>query len=227
MSAPVSPGPPPPSGTPRVAAVVLAGGTSTRMQDGNKLLAELDGRAVIERVVATAVASRADPVVVVLGHRATEVRGRMPDGVVLVDNPRYATGLASSLVAGVRALPAAVDGCVVLLGDMPLVRPSDVDALIGSFDAGAPCVPVVDGRRGNPVVWPRAFFHHIVELDGDRGARRIFEEEDMRVVEVPLENPGLLFDIDTRADLERARARSSGRRADRASPQEDPPPCRA
>lgn len=210
-----------------MAAIILAAGTSTRMEDGSKLLAELDGQAVIEHVVATALASRAEPVVVVLGYRAADVRARVPDGVVLVENPRYDSGLASSLVKGVRALPEGVAGCVVMLGDMPLVRPDDVDALIAAFDPGASCVPVVDGRWGNPVLWPRASFHRIVELTGDQGARRVLEADDTPVVEVPLENPGLLFDVDTTADLEQARARSSCRRIDRASHQEDPPPCRA
>lgn len=195
-----------PSRPPRVAAVVLAAGASTRMEGGSKLLAELQGKAVIEHVVETALASRADPVLVVLGHRAADVRTRIPDdGVVLVENPRYASGLASSLVTGVQAIPEDVDGCVVMLGDMPLVQPSDVDALIAAFDSGTPCVPVVDGRHANPVLWPRRFFDRIVQLDGDHGARRIFEEEGIHVVDVPLENPGLLLDVDTRENLERAR----------------------
>ena len=198
--------PSPASPAPRVAALILAGGTSSRMGRENKLLLELDGEVLVERVVAVALASRADPVVVVVGHGGMEVRRRLPDDVGVVENPAYVSGLASSLVVGVRALPPEVDGCVVMLGDMPFVRPEDVDALIAAFDASAPCVPLVRGRRGNPVLWPRAFFDDILELRGDQGARRIFESGGGSVVEVALENPGLLFDVDTQEDLERARS---------------------
>lgn len=187
---------------------MLAAGASTRMRGQSKLLADLGGRPVVEAVVATARASAADPVVVVLGHRAREVREHVADQAVIVKNTAYESGLASSLAAGIRALPDDVDGGVVLLGDMPRVEPADVDALVAAFDPASPCVPVVDGRWANPVLWPRAFFDRIVTLEGDRGARSILEERRDRVIEVPRDNPGLLFDIDTRRDLERARARS-------------------
>lgn len=197
---------------PRVAAVVLAAGASSRMDSGHKLLAELNGRALVQHVVAAAHASGADPVVVVLGHRGDEVRASLARNgadIELVENPNHGAGLASSVVAGVRALAADVEGCLVMLGDMPLVTAADVDALIASFDPRAPSVPVVDGRRGNPVLWPRAFFPDLVGLRGDRGARHLLESRDTRVVEVELHNQGLLLDIDTRDDLERARSRVS------------------
>lgn len=197
-------------GAPRIAAVVLAAGASTRMGKKNKLLATLDGRPVIQHVVAAAQASRADPVVVVLGNRAKEIRaalGRASEvGLELVENPSPETGLASSLVAGVQALPASVEGCVVMLGDMPFVRPADVDSLIVAFDVNGPTVPVVEGRRGNPVLWPRTFFADLLGLTGDRGARALFDAPETTVVEVPLDNVGLLLDIDTPEDLKRARS---------------------
>lgn len=185
---------------------MLAAGASTRMRGQSKLLADIGGRPVVEAVVATARASTADPVVVVVGHRAREVGEHVADRAVIVENPAYESGLSSSLATGIRALPDDVDGAVVLLGDMPRVEPTDVDALIAAFDPKAPCVPVVDGRWANPVLWPRAFFARIVALEGDRGARSILEEQRDRVIEVPRDNPGLLFDIDTRQDLQRARS---------------------
>lgn len=185
---------------------MLAAGASSRMRGGSKLLSEIDGRSIVGTVVSTAMASKADPVVVVVGHRGQEVRERIPGGVIVVENPDHAAGLSTSLAAGLRALPSDVDGTVVLLGDMPLVEPGDVDALIGAFEGGFACVPLVAGRWGNPVLWSRAFFDRMAALEGDRGARRILEDGRDRVVEVPLDNPGLLLDIDTAEDLERARA---------------------
>jgi molybdenum cofactor cytidylyltransferase len=190
---------------PTIGAVVLAAGASTRMGGRHKLLEQVAGRPVIEHVVSCALGCDVDCVTVVVGHRADEVRALLPDGVTVVENPKYAEGLSTSLVAGIRALPDGLDGVVVLLGDMPHVTSSDVLALVGAFRPGSVCVPTVEGRRGNPVLWSRAFFERILELDGDRGARSILESSRENVVEVPLENRGLLLDVDTPEDLHRAR----------------------
>jgi molybdenum cofactor cytidylyltransferase len=190
---------------PRIGAVVLAAGTSSRMGSRHKLLEPIAGRPVIDHVMSCALGSTVECVVVVVGHRAEEVRALLPDGVTIVENPKHAEGLSTSLVAGIRALPDGVDGAVVLLGDMPHVTSSDVLALVGAFRPGSVCVPTVEGRRGNPVLWSSAFFDRILKLDGDRGARSILESNREGVIEVPLENPGLFLDVDTPEDLDRAR----------------------
>lgn len=176
------------------------------MRGANKLMARLEGRPIAATVASRALVSCADPVIVVLGHRADELRETMPEGVTVVENPSYASGLASSLRAGLRALPDGAAGALVLLGDMPLVRSGDIDALMGAYVPGSACVPVVGGRWGNPVLWSSGFFAHMMKLEGDRGARRILEENRNRVIEVALHNTGLLHDIDTLEDLERIRA---------------------
>jgi len=191
----------------RIAAVVLAAGTSSRMGDRHKLLEPLAGHPVLHHVIECVVKSKLDPIVVVVGHRADEVRGVASerDEVTVVDNSAYAKGLSTSLQAGVRALPDDVDGMVVFLGDMPLVTSRDVAALVDAFHAGSVCVPRVEGRRGNPVLWSKIFFGRILELGGDRGARSILESAETQVIEVALDNRGLLLDVDTPEDLERIR----------------------
>jgi molybdenum cofactor cytidylyltransferase len=63
------------------------------------------------------------------------------------------------------------------------------------------CVPLCNGRWGNPVVWPREFYADILELSGDRGARALLDQYSSRITEVPCEDPGVLMDIDTPDDL--------------------------
>ena len=88
--------------------------------------------------------------VVVLGHQSETVSAVLPSGVLTVFNGAYAEGLATSLAAGINALPHGLDGAVVLLGDMPGVGPELVDALIGAWQPGMICVPTHRSRRGNP-----------------------------------------------------------------------------
>ena len=116
---------------PLVHAVVLAAGQSSRMGGPNKLLALFGGKPLIRRMVERAVASRAAGTVVVAGHQADRVRAALFGvNVELIDNPDYNSGLASSLKAGIAALPDTAAGALVVLGDMPEVssdrsRPAD------------------------------------------------------------------------------------------------------
>ncbi|MFV2006165.1 MAG: NTP transferase domain-containing protein [Longimicrobiales bacterium] len=201
-SAPDSEAPRPP----RVDAIVLAAGLSSRTGHANKLLAQVDGVPMVARVVRAALASRAEGVVVVTGYEAARVETALVDEAVrFVRNDLYESGLASSLCAGIRALGPGVDGALVCLGDMPWVGADVMDALIADFDPGrgqAICVPTCDSRRGNPVLWGADFFAAIDELVGDDGARRLLGEYAERVVEVPVGDRGIFLDLDTAADLD-------------------------
>jgi molybdenum cofactor cytidylyltransferase len=193
---------------PRVAAVVLAAGRSTRMGSQNKLLADMRGKPMVRRVVETALASRARPVLVVTGHQAADVSAALARlDVSLVANPEYATGLASSLKAGVRALPEACEGALVLLGDMPRVSTEHIALLIEAFAARSDriVVPVHEGRQGNPVLWPRRHFSELLQLEGDAGAKRLIAAHREDVREVELATAGIFADIDTPEELARMR----------------------
>jgi hypothetical protein len=91
--------------------------------------------------------------------------------------------MASSLRAGLRALPADTDAVVVVLGDMPFVSAAHIDRLIAAFDParGNIVVPMKDGRRGNPIVWPRAYFAEMQQVQGDVGARELLQRHADRV----------------------------------------------
>ena len=130
---------------PRIAAIVLAAGRSSRMGQQNKLLADIGGKPMVRHTVEAALASRAAPVVVVTGHMAAEVAAAL-DGldVTLAANPDYATGLASSLKVGVRVLQGNQDGILVLLGDMPRIERGHIDRLIEAFSPDAIVVPTHD-----------------------------------------------------------------------------------
>jgi molybdenum cofactor cytidylyltransferase len=195
-------------GNRNVAAIILAAGRSTRMGGPNKLLAELGGKTLVRIVAEQALASKAAEVIVVTGYQAEQVEKALQGlKVKFVRNPDFAGGLASSVKAGVAAVPDNADGAVVCLGDMPLISANLIDRLIEAFapDRGnLIVVPVSDSRRGNPVLWSRRFFNELMTLDGDIGARHLIAKHSEAVAEVPVEGHGAFLDIDTPQALEDA-----------------------
>ena len=183
-----------------VAALVLAAGRGRRFAGGNKLLASFRGRPLVRWAAEAALASRARPVVVVVGHDAAAIEAALAGlPVRLVANPRHADGLSTSLRAGLARLPADIAGAVVLLADMPLVAAAHIDRLIEAFriDGREPvCVPVHDGRRGNPVLWPARLFAPLMRIEGDVGGRALLASAAEPVVEVAMADPAVLIDVD-------------------------------
>jgi molybdenum cofactor cytidylyltransferase len=196
-------------GNRHVTAIILAAGRSTRMGGPNKLLAELGGKPLVRLVTEQALASKAHDVIVVTGHQAELVEKALAGlDVKFVRNPDFAEGLASSVKAGVAAVPDDADGAVICLGDMPMISAQLIDHLIEAFapDRGnLIAVPVSDGRRGNPVLWSRRFFNELMALDGDIGARHLIARHGEAVAEVAVEGFGAFLDIDTPQALEAAR----------------------
>jgi molybdenum cofactor cytidylyltransferase len=186
---------------PKVAAIVLAAGRSTRMGAANKLLAEVDGAPMVRRAVEAALASQARPVVVVTGNEQGKVQAALRGcKVTFAHNPDFAAGMSTSLKKGLGALPADSEGAVVCLGDMPMVGGGVLDRLIGAFDpleGRAICVPTWNGKRGNPVLWARRFFPEMAELAGDVGAKHLIGEHADLVAEVAMPDDAVLTDIDT------------------------------
>jgi molybdenum cofactor cytidylyltransferase len=199
----------------RVAALVLAAGRSTRMGAVNKMLAEIGGKPLVRIAAEQAVASRARPVIVVTGHEREKVEAALQGlPVRFVNNPDYAEGLGTSLKAGIAAVPEDAHAAIVCLGDMPQVDAALINKLIAAFDperGALVVVPSIDGRRGNPVVWSRRFFHDLMSIQGDIGARHLIGNYAEAVAEVPLTGEAALVDVDTpeslsavKAEIERA-----------------------
>lgn len=197
---------------PRIAALILAAGRSTRYGGSNKLLAELDGVAIVRRVAQAALASRARPAVVVTGHQQERVAEALKGlDVRLVHNPNYAKGLSTSLKTGIGALPAQVDGAVVCLGDMPRIEANHIDRLIAAFapkEGRLIALPLHNGKRGNPVLFGSALFADMMEAEGDTGARHIIGSHADEVAEVDLGTDAIFADVDTPEALERLQGKA-------------------
>jgi molybdenum cofactor cytidylyltransferase len=202
---------------PRIGALLLAAGQSRRMGGPNKMLAEIPGSSpgtgvpMVARVAQRLLASRARPIIAVLGNKADEVGqalGKLP--VERVHNPDFAEGLSTSLKRGIAALPPDLDGALVCLGDMPLVTGRHIDRLISAFnplEGRAIIVPTRRGKRGNPVLWAKHFFPEMAQIAGDVGARHLIGEHAELVAEVEMDDDAILVDIDTPEALAALRAK--------------------
>ena len=198
---------------PRIGALLLAAGQSRRMGGPNKLLAEIDGIPMVTRVARRLLASRARPIIAVLGNQAEAVDaalGKLP--VERVRNPEFAAGLSTSLKRGIAALPPDLDGVIVCLGDMPLISGRHLDRLIAAFnplEGRAIVVPTRHGKRGNPVLWSKRFFPEMTELAGDVGAKHLIGEHAELVTEVEMDDDAVLVDIDTPEALDALRQKTA------------------
>jgi len=185
----------------RIAALVLAAGQSRRMGSNNKLLAEIDGIAMVRRTAENVLASKASPVVAVTGHQRAETEAVLTGlNLCFAHNADFADGLSASMKAGLASLDSDVDGMLVCLGDMPRVSSQTINKLIAAFDpleGRAVCVPTWHGKRGNPVLWGRRFFEEMMDISGDVGARHLIGKCADLLVEVEMNDDGVMIDVDT------------------------------
>ncbi|MCB1386167.1 MAG: molybdopterin-binding/glycosyltransferase family 2 protein [Nitratireductor sp.] len=186
---------------PHLAAIILAAGQSRRMGGRNKLLLTHDGKPLVAHVADAALAAGAvEDVIVVTGHQRGEVEAALAGRPVrLVHNPAYEEGLSSSLRAGIEALAGTVTHAMILLGDMPQITSAMLETMAGGL-AEAPSAQIriatANGKRGNPVLWPRAYFEQLAAISGDTGARHVIGQHRDHVMEIELGGAAAL-DVDT------------------------------
>ena len=183
----------------KIAAVVLAAGSSSRLGEAKQLV-RLGSERLLERAVRVAREAGCEPVVVVLGARAEEIQAECALGDAwVVRNEEWAEGMGSSVRFGIGALPADVEAAVVLACDQPAVTASHLRELIGRH--AAVVASSYAGKRGVPACFAAEVFGGLRELRGDRGARELLQQAE--TVELP---EGEL-DVDTTESLARARER--------------------
>ncbi|GGI69967.1 4-diphosphocytidyl-2C-methyl-D-erythritol kinase [Polymorphobacter multimanifer] len=162
------------------------------MVGGHKLLMPWRGKALVAHAADAALAAGL-PLLVVLGHQAAAVREALGNRAMsFVTAEDHVLGLAHSLGAGLRAAPEDWDAALVMLGDMPRIEPALLATLAATDGVAA---PVWAGQRGNPVRWPRAHWPALLALQGDAGARHLFD--GLAVTLVPAPSDAILADVDT------------------------------
>lgn len=182
-------------------AVVLAAGTSARWTAPEpKQLFEIDGEQLVRRIVRRALASAAREVIVVVGHREGDVRAALADlDVRIVSNPDYEQGRSSSVRAALAALDPSAQAAIFLPVDQPHLDTGTLDLILTRFAAsGKPIgVPRHGRRRGAPVIFSRSLFSELAGISGDEGGRQLLPAHLDEILDIELESPLPLQDVDT------------------------------
>lgn len=169
-----------------------------------KALVRVGGQVMLERVLTNVRASGIADIVVVLGDRAKDVRRAVDlSSVTVVENPSYAEGMASSLRAGVAAVNGRARRVLIVLSDQPFVAPDTFRHLIRHSEQGPGLIfiPTYRGVWGNPVLFDTRLAPDVSKIQGDVGCRAMFPDHAEEIREVPVDDPGVLVDIDTEAEL--------------------------
>ena len=183
----------------KVAAVVLAAGRSERMGRPKALL-PCRGKTFLRTILESLASSRVAEVRVVLGDGANEIRRlEALAGDIVVHNPRYEEGMLSSVRCGIRSLPADVSAFLLWPVDHPLVRAATVDRLVLTFEAGARGIvlPVHGGRRGHPTLFAARMASELLAAPDAVGARAVLRDRPEEVLEILVDDWGVVTNIDT------------------------------
>jgi molybdenum cofactor cytidylyltransferase len=186
------------------AAIILAAGESSRMGRDKALLAYRDSTFLNHLI--TIFLSRADPLIVVLGHHAAEIETSIaPAGEVkVIVNANHKQGMLTSLQAGLRAIPADAPAVMFTLVDHPAVRPETIDWLIEEFLRGgsALAIPRYGERRGHPVILSRSVAGEILALPPESSAKEVIRSHRNATLFLDADDPGVLCDVDLPSDYQ-------------------------
>ena len=197
----------------RIGAVLLAAGAGRRMGGVAKPLIRLQGVPLVTRQLVALSGAGVDEVVVVTGHARAAVEAQVQSfSLTLVHNEAHAEGQQGSVRAGLAALHGSFDAVFVVPADQPLIAAGDLTELIGAFKkrpAGHVVVPVVDGRRGNPILLDEVALAQILESGTNLGCRHLIERQPGLVHAYETANTRFITDLDTLEDVQ-ALARRTG-----------------
>lgn len=188
-----------------ISIVILAAGASKRM-GAPKMLLPYESTTIIETVVEKAIHSKADHVSVVTGSYGTEIRDKLSRFAIdVVNNDEYKSGMLSSVQAGLRFVPKHVKAVMILLGDQPMIKKEVINLLIEAYNNHAEriVIPVYEGKRGHPLLVDMSFKQDIEKLDPLKGLRQLIIENPEEILELEVDTPSILKDIDTKEDYER------------------------
>ncbi len=161
-----------------------------------KALLDYGGQTFLDRILVTIARSSIRGPTVVLGHHRDAIleRVEIPEWVY---NPDYEEGMTTSFQAGIRVLPTDIVAAMLFLVDHPLVALETIETLAAEASSESIVLPVRNGYRGHPVLFGRVALDEVMQLPPYRGADRVVARRPERIVEVAVDDPGVLVDVDT------------------------------
>lgn len=186
-------------------AIILAAGESKRMGEP-KLLLPFGQKTIIETVVDHVMQSKADRILVILGHNEKKLREKIEGlPVTITVNTVYRQGMLSSVQRGFEDLPEDARAALIVLGDQPSIPISIIDSIVDAKDKTQKgiVIPTCKGRRGHPVLVDMKYREEVMRLDPDTGLRGLVHGHIEDVLEVEVDTAYILKDIDTAEDYTR------------------------
>ena len=190
----------------KIAGLLLAAGASTRMGRPKQLL-RVHGETILGRILNEALDSELDKIFLILGYQANEIKRTLGQSLIhgklqVIENRQYAQGISSSIIAGLSEIEENYEHVMILLADLPHINSILINLLIfGYLASGLPIGAIqVKSKRSHPVIFGKALYRELRKLQGDVGAKSIFEKFSDRVC---LVEPGFCYndmDIDTPED---------------------------
>ncbi len=186
------------AGSTTVSAILLAAGEAKRMGKLKQLM-PLGGTTILEQTIDNLLSSRVGEVIVVLGHKAEEIRRKIATRPIKITvNPIYRQGMGTSIAAGLKLVDNRAQAVMLALGDQPFVDSPTINRLIEEFqnhDKGI-AIPTYQGRRGHPLIFSIKYKAPLSRLKGDIGGREIIKKHPEDILEVAVDCEGIIIDID-------------------------------
>ena len=188
-----------------ISAILLAAGESRRMGEFKQLLTYA-GRTFVECCVDNLLASRADEVIVVTGHREADVRravGARP--VRFVHNDDYREGMSSSVKCGVAAVAPQATAAMVALVDQPQIDSAIINGVIAAYETQLPLIviPTYEGRKGHPLLIDLRLRDELMSFDPAQGLRQVIHSHAAEVLQIEVMTEAVLTDFDYPEDYQR------------------------
>ena len=187
----------------RLAVTVLAAGLSRRFGETNKLLAMVNGKPLLTHALHSLNRGAFSARLAIIPENAAAIAALCGNaGFECIKNSAPERGMAHSIALAAKKATGA-DGLMIALGDMPFIKAETIGVIVSAFEAApekAIVAPVLNGRRGHPVVFSSCFLPELSTLDGDAGASAIIMRHNNKFIGIDTDDLGVLQDIDTRAD---------------------------
>ena len=192
--------------------IILSAGESKRMGTPKQLLPW--GKTIIlQQVIDNAAASHLEQIILVLGSRAAEIAHKitLSPKTHIVINKDYQEGMSSSVICGIKNAPAGAEAFMLLLGDQPFISPAIINNVLDEYQRGkyGIVIPVYKGKHGHPVIFSAKYRPELLAI-ADNGAKAVVNKHPGDILEIPLDAPEILTDIDTPQDYQKAKDHAQG-----------------
>lgn len=193
-----------------LAILILAAGQSSRMRGADKLLEEVEGQPLLQKITSHALETSAQVFVALQNADGRRV-AVLPHGAQVIAVPRARESMGVTIATSITQLLETSSAVMIVPADMPELNTEDLVAMKSAHEAAPDQIlrATSGGRPGHPVVFPHRCFEGLMRLSSDQGAREIIQKETQKVVHVPLPATHALTDLDTPEDWAAWRAQNT------------------